>query len=182
MLKKYRITKYNPKYRDENGYYTKEEWTSYADIGEIYEGKSFVKEEYLRVEKMYIVTIMYILKQENVKKMIMKACEKYSIKDTRKYLRKHGLNLSKSDELFLKGIRDGKQIAFGELKRALRLLLRDGFWCILYDPETGCRVQTGYDYYAYMACHSIAPELIHKVEKLGMFIEPYKPGRLGRNV
>lgn len=48
---KYRISKYNPQYRNEEGCYTKNEWTSYSDIGTIYEGRKFTKEEYLYVEK-----------------------------------------------------------------------------------------------------------------------------------
>ena len=32
-MKKYRITKYNPIYRDDEGKYLIDEWTSYTDIG-----------------------------------------------------------------------------------------------------------------------------------------------------
>ncbi len=29
----WRVTKYNPTFRDENGTYIKDEWTSFSDIG-----------------------------------------------------------------------------------------------------------------------------------------------------
>lgn len=38
-MHKYRITKYDPQYRDEQGIYIREDWTSYSDIGKTYNGK-----------------------------------------------------------------------------------------------------------------------------------------------
>ncbi len=39
-MKRYRISKYNPTFRTEEGIYEKEEWTSYYDIGKIIAGKT----------------------------------------------------------------------------------------------------------------------------------------------
>ena len=46
---KYRITKYNPQYRDDKDIFMKNEWTSYTDIGKIYNEHIFLKEEYLSI-------------------------------------------------------------------------------------------------------------------------------------
>lgn len=46
----YRISKYNPKYRDEHGIYTRDEWTSISDVGEYFNGYEVTMEEYLDTE------------------------------------------------------------------------------------------------------------------------------------
>lgn len=38
----WQITKYDPKNRDENNRYLKDEWTDYSSIGEIFEGKELM--------------------------------------------------------------------------------------------------------------------------------------------
>ena len=48
------VTKYNPKYRDANGVYRREEWTDYSDIGNKFNDKIFTLEEYETVETLYI--------------------------------------------------------------------------------------------------------------------------------
>lgn len=50
---KYQISKYNPKYRDDNGIYLKEDWISYVDIGKIYYGREFSKNDYINTEDQY---------------------------------------------------------------------------------------------------------------------------------
>lgn len=42
-MKKYRITKYDPQYRDGQGRYSRNEWTSWCDIGGIFEDRVFTK-------------------------------------------------------------------------------------------------------------------------------------------
>ena len=51
------ITKYNSIFRDENWNYTRNEWTSISDIGKKFDDVLFTKEEYLEIEKKYIVRL-----------------------------------------------------------------------------------------------------------------------------
>jgi hypothetical protein len=44
-----RITKYDPKYRDANGFFTKKEWIASSDIGKVYDGKIFTASDYTAV-------------------------------------------------------------------------------------------------------------------------------------
>jgi hypothetical protein len=60
-MHEYRITKYDPTLRDENGRYTREEWTSFSQVGG---AVSF--EEYVRVEKAYIDTALAFLREDKV--------------------------------------------------------------------------------------------------------------------
>jgi hypothetical protein len=46
----WRITKYNPAYRDNAGCYLKDEWTSISDIGNIYDREVITYETSKKVE------------------------------------------------------------------------------------------------------------------------------------
>ncbi|QNR25594.1 hypothetical protein [Croceimicrobium hydrocarbonivorans] len=59
------ITKYNPKYRDENGYYTKVDWIGYAQIDTVYEGNKLSYEDYLEVENSYIEAVFLFLNHQH---------------------------------------------------------------------------------------------------------------------
>ena len=73
---KYRITKYNPKFRDKNGVYLKDEWTSYDDIGQIRNYKEVAVEEYLNTEEKYIKAILSLLNEKKVNGLIISDLEK----------------------------------------------------------------------------------------------------------
>jgi len=62
----YRITKFNPEKRDNNGHYLdRSEWTSISDIGDP-EYKSISYEEYEKFETAYVNAIQFILKEKNM--------------------------------------------------------------------------------------------------------------------
>jgi hypothetical protein len=46
----WRVTKYDPVYRDLEGNFKKEDWTSYYDIGKVYGGQEFTLSDYLSIE------------------------------------------------------------------------------------------------------------------------------------
>ena len=53
-MKSYRVTKYNPKNRDDQGRYLASEWTSIFDIGRKYCGHVLTEKEYEKVENSYL--------------------------------------------------------------------------------------------------------------------------------
>lgn len=57
----FEIVKYPSYNYDENGIYTKNEWTSISDIGRYFEGKKFTLLEYLSTEQKYINVVERIL-------------------------------------------------------------------------------------------------------------------------
>lgn len=50
----YRITKYNPEFRNEQGFYTKNDWTSISDIGQVFDEGVLTAEDYKQMEDSYI--------------------------------------------------------------------------------------------------------------------------------
>lgn len=76
----WRITKYNPAFRDENGNYTKiEEWTSPFEIGKTFNGKEFTFEDYCRVENAYINTILKFLNESKVSSLRILQLDKHNL-------------------------------------------------------------------------------------------------------
>ena len=60
MISSYRISKYDPLFRDESWSYTKEERTSYSDIWKIINAKKITIEEYKKFENLMIESIVKI--------------------------------------------------------------------------------------------------------------------------
>ncbi len=50
----FRITRYNPAFRDERGAYTRVTWTSVSDVGRTYDDEVLTLGEYERVERSYL--------------------------------------------------------------------------------------------------------------------------------
>ena len=72
----FRMSKYNPKYR-ENDIYSKDEWTSISDIGDIFNGKVFTQSEYLKIEGRYIACIAEIIRVNKVANCMIDSLEIY---------------------------------------------------------------------------------------------------------
>lgn len=171
-MKKYRISKYDPQFRNDNGFYEKEEWTSYSDIGKIYEGRVMQTEDYLNIEKQYCNVIISILEQCHVDSLIICDLELYSAwNDIRKQFQKKGLRPENIQKEIVKTIRDGKRIAAKSLEEYFKLILRECFWCAFIDENKTVRVEFGYDYYAYVFCSTIREEYIIECKRKGIFIE-----------
>lgn len=63
----WRVTKYNPKYRDEFGHFTLiEDWIGPSQIGETINAKEFTLDEYLRVEAAYIHSVLKFMEESKV--------------------------------------------------------------------------------------------------------------------
>lgn len=181
-MPEYRITKYNPKLRNEKGYYMKEEWTSCSDIGRMYNDGEFTAKEYLSTEKKYLQTIAYILKKENVQSMTITGYERgLAVRKTQRNFEKCGLHLQESEKRFLRRAQNGMEIPVGKLPWVLRLLLRECFWCVLKDPVTGCKIEVDFDYYVYVRCHSLNQKEIERFAQDGIYIENMKNVRTVQN-
>ena len=72
----YRITKYDPKYRNSKGHYTKNEWISVGDIGRIYDSKEFTLSDYLSVEEKYFEAVKNMMDEMKVETLKIKELEK----------------------------------------------------------------------------------------------------------
>jgi hypothetical protein len=131
-MHQYRVTKYDPAFRDASGAYTKKDWTSFGDISRSHNGVAFSEDEYLRVESAYI-----------------DAARKFIVEDDCRALRVLGIeNRTASAH----APRDGSLISVEDLPAVCRSILREEFWCRL--EAEGRFLHFGYDYYMYVGVKS----------------------------
>lgn len=64
-----RITKYDPQYRNELGYYLRDEWTEISDVGRTFEGKLLTANEYLETEARYVEALKILLNAYGISEM-----------------------------------------------------------------------------------------------------------------
>jgi len=147
----YRVTKYDPKHRNELGHYLLDEWTEFSDVGE-----SVTLEDYERFESAYISAAEDIARSWDSSTFTISGLEDYH----------------NNTEL-----KDGQRIPLADLSSVLRSLLRCEFWCRFEAPAGFIHV--GSDFYMYIGSLGIDEESIDRIRRRGLFIEkmtsPYHP-------
>ena len=151
MRYKYRITKYDPKNRNEDGHYHVNEWTAMSDIGKNFSGNVLTKEEYLSVENNYLFALEAFLAEGNV------AC----------------LNISSLEGGEKYNFVQGQTLELRKILEIARLSLREELWCKL-SLNRQAYIHFGYDYYMYIGVSRKCKKAIGSAENKGLFVEPYR--------
>lgn len=171
-MKKYRISKYSPQYRDENGCFTKKEWTSYSDIGNEFCGETLTLEKYIQTEKDYIKTVKAICEFCHVQSLKVRELEKiFSIEEIQSLFCAKGLKLAWEDILFMEGLTNGQMISMDNLARFIALILKDCYWCKLVSVTSDFCVEFGYDLYIYITCNELSEMIIQQAYEIGIYID-----------
>ncbi len=144
----YRISKYDPQFR-KNGIYTKNEWTSVYDVGNIFDGTKLTKSEYLKVENNYLLAIEKIMDSTHTKSLTI--CK---LEDYRNHCR----------------YRDGQRLCQKkDILSVVRDCLREKYWCELRSHSL--TIHFGYEYYVYVRCALSYSEIIEETSPVGLFVE-----------
>lgn len=151
----YRITKYNPKYRNVKGVFEREEWISYSDIGQVFNGTKLTANEYVAKEEKYISGILLMMACENVKTMFLKNVE---------------INSCDFEATF--GVREGAALDVSEIPALCRLILREHIWAKLESERMF--VHFGYDFYMYIGVANKCDDVLAKISDLGLYVEEYR--------
>lgn len=158
----YRITKYNPKNRNEHGYYQKEDWIGVSDIGKTFCKKKLTLQKYLQVEDAYaqaIITIMDYLKLES---LTLKNFVKLRIFHP-ELLNQEMLNVYNNSY-------NNEQIDKTKVHLLTKLSLREEIASTFESNDMF--VAFDYDYYMVIATSKEIPDAIRiKIEKSGLFVE-----------
>ncbi len=162
----YRVTKYNPTFRNEKGWYLRDEWTSHGDIGRKYNDEVFFMDEYLEVENKYIQAILQFMQ-----------CNKITSLRVTKLQEKSGLaqdtdNTQEMINIYNK-IKNRVLVSGEDLENICKLILREHLWCKLRNDKN-MEVHFGYDYYMYILSKSPCEKAISNIKKSGLFVEEYE--------
>ena len=168
----YRISKYNPIFRNEKGHYPQDEWTSSSDIGTIYRGKIFTIFEYMDVEGQYIDAVLTVLRNIKIDTLMVKGLEKrFSISEVKTDLERVGFIFSQEDAEFYQRIKNDMRLNSDDIKKIIKLGLRECMWCELWSKEGTIKIDFGYDYYMHFEGVDIDVDIIHSYQTKGIFIE-----------
>ena len=162
-MNQWRVTKYNPKFRDEFGHYTLiEEWTCPSQIGKTINGKEFTLDEYLRVEAAYINSVIKFMEESNVDSLRVLQLEC----DISKEDKKSPLYEKEFEKLILK---EDAVLNKDEIRLICKMVLRNFLWCNLY--SMGFFVHFGWDYYMYIGSNVNCVTANKFATNNGLFVE-----------
>lgn len=112
----WRVTKYNPVYRDDNGHYKKDEWILVNDIGEEFDGTVLTAEEYLRVENLYVNAVLEFLECNKTDSLTVTSL----VIDP---MRRQRIRPSREMKRIYKSIKDNDEVGISKLPDIIRLIL-----------------------------------------------------------
>jgi hypothetical protein len=160
----YRVTKYNPQYRDDRGAYLKDEWYLYSQLGDTFEGKVLTYEQYIEKENAYVNAIIFFMTCMDERTLCIdmpeanrnRCCNTVDLLDQTVdvALFKHGLELNQQS-----------------ISTLARLMLRDLVWCRLESSKM--YVHFGWDYYMYIGVDKPCKRAIKQSERTGLFVESF---------
>lgn len=160
----WRVTKYNPDFRDENGYYTLiEEWTCPSDIGKVFNEHEFTMLEYLQAETAYIDSVIKFIEESGIDSLRVIQLQ-YTISEEDKtsplYEKEFETMVLKEDALVNKN----------DIRLICKMVLRNFIWCQLYS-KNNFFVHFGWDYYMYIGSNVNCLSVIEFASNNGLFVE-----------
>lgn len=162
----YRVTKYDPKLRDEAGRYMQDEWTDYSCVGIRINDQICTLREYEAIENLYVNAVMQFVSCGDIDFMECRDIEKNSaiFED---------VDIQASWRAIYDRVVDGVKISKADLPVLLKLLLRNYLWCRLaYDDKMF--VHFGNDYYMYVGIEMECRNVVESIERSGLFVEEFK--------
>ncbi len=166
----WRITKYNPAYREKNNRYTKCEWTSISDIGKVFNGKELDIRDYLAVEDLYTQAVITFMDCLAITSLRVKNLEK---KRNNPELDRTPNLYSQEMGRFYHSLQDNIRLNKREIQYLCRCALREQLWCKL-EKENTMFVHFGYDYYMYIGSNDKCEEAIRTITNMGLFVEKFE--------
>lgn len=137
----WRVTKYNLKYRDENGAYLRDEWTIFREVGKIFDGKKVTISDYLVVEDNYIEAILSFMDCLHIGELKLTSLNKAN--------RPIENEIYSQEMIDVYGRIKNRYIASrSEVAIIACLILRHNIWCRLKSDDM--YVHFGWDYYMYI--------------------------------
>ncbi len=162
----WRVTKYNPKFRDEFGHFTLiEEWTCPSEIGKTINGKEFTLDEYLKVEAAYINSVMKFMEESNIDSLRI-----LQLKSNRSEEDKTSPLYEKDFENLV--LKEDSVVGKNEIRLICKMILRNFLWCNLYSKDNFF-VHFGSEYYMYIGSNVKCTKAIKYAENNGLFVEQY---------
>jgi hypothetical protein len=165
----WRISKYDPAYRDEQYRYTHDEWTDVSDIGRAFDGVTLDLQTYLATETAYVASVHEFMADASLTTLRVASLEPPRLTEV---LRDYEFPDAADLEQLAGDLQDGMEVSGARLDRVLRLKLRNVLWCRLEEAGRFV-VETGYEYYLHLGTVAPSQRAISRTHELGLFVEEW---------
>jgi hypothetical protein len=168
----YRVTKYNPSFRNAKGAYQKDEWISFSDVDRTFAGVELTAKDYIHTEAMYISAIHSFMRLLDINSLNVSGLEKnyYSLTEhDQKYIELYPETMTQ----IVASIQNGESLQGNRLDDFCKMCLRSQIWGRLEYPEK-MFVHFGNDYYMYIGVSHSSKVVVEEIENTGMFVEPFE--------
>lgn len=155
MRNQYRVTKYDPSYRDANGSFLRDDWTSHSDIGRIYNGAPLPESQYLAVEGAYLLSVEEFLSEAGIETLQLRGLENNARRALPQFIQPLAL------------------LSVPQCVEFARIALREVAWGKLVAPGRAY-VHFGYDYYMYLGLPTRCLKAITAAHARGLFVERFR--------
>ncbi|MBD3652479.1 hypothetical protein [Kangiella sp.] len=170
-MRDYRITKYNPKNRNESGHYLIDEWTEPEQIGKSFNGVKASKSDYFATEEKYVLSIIEVLKSLSISHLRVVDLDNNYTEWLLSQREKAWLREDVFSEI---EVFEDKSVGLSEIETIIRMNLRHFLSCRLeINNKFGLRF--GFDFYMYVLCHELPAEVQDKIHQIGLFVEEIEP-------
>lgn len=169
-MHKYRISKYDPLFRDETGCYQKNEWTAISDIGKSFDGILLTDEEYIGVEDKYVDAVKLIIKFHSLTSLsVANLCHSFSKEEFLNLIKPYSQLYSESLLDFYTNF-NGSQAGLDEVESLFRLQLREDIGVDIFSPRK-LKIFIGYDYLMGVNSSKSLEPIIPEISAIGLFVE-----------
>jgi hypothetical protein len=162
----YRVTKYNPAFRNEKGWYVKDDWVSYREIGRKFNDEILTLDAYLEIENKYIQAIIQFMKCNDITSFQVTRIQRIFDPADDPNSTEEMINICNN-------IKNRSFVSGEKIEIICKLILRKYLWCLLRNDKN-MEVRFSHDYYMFIVSKSACKKAIINIEKLGLFVEEYK--------
>ena len=128
----------------EENYPQSDSWTSFSDIGRIYNGHKFTYDDYLQTEQSYVRLFVSMFEYLHAKRIKLIHLAFNEIVASQDCLYDEMLK-SWYGKVF-----NNMSLSLENIQYVIPLILRENIWGVLYHKRTNTYVRFGYDYYVYV--------------------------------
>lgn len=158
-MAQYRLSKYSPTLRDDNGAFLGDDWTSVSDIGRSFDGRPLTVEQYASVKDAFVSTLLSAHRWAGEPLLFAESIE------------------ARAEPTILGGRRSAGVTAQGspagatDLAPTIRGGLREEFWCKLTSHDRRFWIHFGHDFYVYLGVDAEPNQLLVDGR---LFLEPFR--------
>ncbi|MEK4486364.1 hypothetical protein MHH81_12350 [Psychrobacillus sp. FSL H8-0484] len=170
---KYRITKYDPSFRDEEGRYLKDDWIAISDIGKTFDGEKLTIEGYQKTEDCYINAIHLVMNYLNVPYLtINDVTQTFSFEMLLNIIKKYRELYTEKMLKYYSNVKNNENLNKENIDFLCRFLLREDIHAMVFYPRK-MKVFIGYDYLMGIYTSRPLDPIIPLIEEMGLFIEDF---------